>query len=32
MMNDLHEMLNKIGVNADDLRAEEFAGYWSDLI
>jgi hypothetical protein len=23
----LHEMLNKAGMNDDDIRAEEFAGY-----
>ena len=27
MVKGLHEMLNKAGVNDDDIRAEEFAGY-----
>jgi len=27
MVKGLHEMLNKVGVDDDDIRAEEFAGY-----
>ena len=27
MVKALHEMLNKAGMNDDDIRAEEFAGY-----
>ena len=27
MVKGLHEMLNKAGMNDDDIRAEEFAGY-----
>jgi hypothetical protein len=27
MVKGLHEMLNKAGMNDDDIRTEEFAGY-----
>jgi Na+-transporting NADH:ubiquinone oxidoreductase subunit NqrF len=27
MVKALHKMLNKVGVNENDIRAEEFAGY-----